>query len=66
LQVALLDGKSETLALLDAALLIRSRGAESGVKGDVVSLVARGTRFDIPSVLAVSLGERSSSRVLAG
>jgi hypothetical protein len=66
LQVTALDRERETFALLDAALLKRRGRADGGVESDVVQFIARGARFDIPSVFAVGLGERSSTRVFAG
>ena len=66
LQVALFNGKGQPFAFFDAAFLERRRGAECGIEGDIIRLVAGGARLDIPSVFAVGLGQRTSARVFAG
>jgi hypothetical protein len=66
LQVALFDGEGETFAFFGAAFLERRRGAESGIKGDIVGLVPGRARFDVPSVLAFGFGEGASARMFAG
>jgi len=66
LEVALLDGEGQALALLGAAFLEGGGGAEGGVEGDVVVAVARRARLDIAAVLALGVGERTAPGVLAG
>jgi hypothetical protein len=62
----LLNGKRHALALLAAALLEGGRGAEGGVEGDVIGLVAGRARLDIATVLALGLRQGPAPGVLAG
>lgn len=57
--------KARRFLFFDAFLLVRRGGAERGIEGDIVFLFTRGTRFDVTSVFALGLGERTPSRLFA-
>jgi len=40
-------------------------GAKRGIEGDIRQVVARGTRLDITSVLALGLGQRTPTRLFS-
>jgi hypothetical protein len=66
LQIAAFNGKSQAFAFILAALLIGCRRADGGIEGDVIGLIARGTRTDITSVLALGTRQRSPTGMAAG
>ena len=65
MQVAFFDGKGQAFALFGAAFLERRGGAEGCIEGDIVGAIPRGTRLDVPSVLAFGAGQRAASGLLA-
>ena len=61
-----MDGKCQLLALLEALLLVRSGGAQRGVKGQVVRFAIRRARLDITPTLALGAGARAFAALAAG
>jgi hypothetical protein len=66
LQVTTFDCKCQTLAFVNAALLIGCSGTDGGIEGDIIGFVTGRARANVPPVLALGTGEGSPPGVAAG
>ena len=61
-----MDGKGHISELLPALLLVRRRGPDRRIEGDVILFIAGRARLDVTSPLSLRAGPRTAPAVPAG
>jgi hypothetical protein len=61
-----LDGKGDLLALFLPFFLVRSRGSDGGIKGDIAGLSLGRARLDVAAAFSFSARPRTPATFFAG